>query len=249
MSTARVHYVKSARQRYAKVAKLDEEGKQVITPVMRKSGAARTAKSGREVVRRIRVADKGQPLPMPKCGKCGQPIEVGQPYLWYTVGFRGYPQYRHINHQPKPSELESSRVADIIAAIEDAQDQIDNIDADNRDDAESQAQEILQSVQDVIDEVKEEYAEADRAMGDSQATQAYERYETLDANDLGSFSLQASDPEGCGDAWKGDSDDDADADDHDEPQDGCDECRAKLDEWQDEVRQEVRDALEEVELP
>lgn len=249
MSVARIHYVKSARQRFAKEAKLDEEGKQVTTAVTRKSGAPRLAKSGRQVVRRIKVANKEQPLPNHKCGNCGDEILPGTPYRWFTVGFRGYPQFRCMKAScaPRPSQLESSQIADVLSAIEDAQSQIDGIDGETAQEFESQAQDILQTVQDAIDEVKSAYEEADEAMGGNQATEAYERAETLGGNDLTSFSLSASDPDGCGSDWKGEGDDEAD--DHDTPEDGCDNCRQLVDDFLDEARAEVMQALDDVELP
>jgi len=77
---ARVTYVKAAQQRYKMVPVLDADGNQVITAVTRKNGDARVTKRGREVTRRQTVADKSQPLPPEKCGKCGTTIEVGMPY-------------------------------------------------------------------------------------------------------------------------------------------------------------------------
>lgn len=251
MSVARVHVVQSARQRYAKVAKLDEEGKQVVTPVIRKSGSPRLAKSGREVVKRIRVADKSQPLPMPKCGNCGVTIEVGQPYKWFQVGFRGYTQFRCAKSgcHPRPSQLESSQIADVMAAIESAEDELDSLgdSAESAQEFESEAQDLLQQVQDAIEEVASVYEEADEAMGGNQATESYERAETLRGNDLGSFSLSASDPEGCGDDWKGEDDDEEPS--HETPESGCAECDSRLDDWREECRDEVREALSNVELP
>lgn len=203
---------------------------------------------------RITYVDKARKRPGGKpphtCGKCGDPILPGTSYLWYAVGFRARPTFRcrKSTCAPKGSELESSAVADILAAIEEAEDQVDELSEVTAQEFESAASEILQSVQDAIEEVASTYEEADQSMGGNQATEAYERAETLRGNDLGSFSLNASDPEGCGDEWKSE-DDDADADDHEEPQDGCDFCQTKLDDWLEEARQEVRDALDEVELP
>lgn len=250
MSTARIHYVKSARQRFAKEAKLNEDGSQVTTAVTRKSGAPRLAKSGRQVVRRIKVADKSKPLPNHLCGNCRDEILPGTPYRWYTVGFRGSPQFRCMKSTctPKPSQLESSQVADVMAAMEDAETEIDSLEGADAREVEANAQDILQRVQEAIDEVADAYEEADEAMGGNQATEAYQRAETLRGNDLGSFSLSASDPEGCGDDWKS-NDDDADEPDHDEPEDGCAECDSKVQDWLEECRDEVRSALEEVELP
>jgi len=80
---ARVTHVKAAQQRYKTVPVIDPEtGVQKVTPVFRRNGERKKSKSGREVVRRITVDDKTQPLPNRKCDKCGKEIEVGQPYKW-----------------------------------------------------------------------------------------------------------------------------------------------------------------------
>lgn len=81
---ARVTHVKKAEQRYRTVPVIDPAtGEQKVVPVMRKDGVTpKTTKKGREIVRRLTQADKTQPLPNRKCGKCGVEIEVGQPYKW-----------------------------------------------------------------------------------------------------------------------------------------------------------------------
>jgi hypothetical protein len=80
---ARVTHVKAAQQRYKTVPVIDPAtGVQKITPVLRKNGSPKTTKKGKEIVRRITIDDKTQPLPNHKCEKCGKEIEVGQPYKW-----------------------------------------------------------------------------------------------------------------------------------------------------------------------
>lgn len=56
-----------------------------------------------------------------------------------------------------------------------------------------------------------------------------------------------SDPEGCGEAWKGEDDDEEE--DHSEPQEGCDDCLTNISDWLDEAKSELRQVLEDVELP
>jgi hypothetical protein len=241
VSIARVHYVKAARQRFAKVAKVDEEGKQVVTPVTRKSGAPRTAKSGRQVVRRIKVADKSKPLPNDKCGKCGDEILPGMPYRWWTVGFRSsYVSRRCMKStcSPKQSELESSQLSELWAAQEDAEDALNAMDTVRSvTDAEDAVQDILNNVAEVADDLASRYREADEAFGGGGATESGEKADNLEAvsSDLGSFSLNLSDPEGCGEEVDGET--------HDEPVEGCDDCEANVDAFTDEVRTAAQDAL------
>ena len=256
MSTARVHYVKAAQQRYAKVPKLDAEGKQVVTPVMRKSGAARTAKGGRQVTKRIKVADKSRPLPMPKCGKCGDTIVVGQPYRWFQVGFRGYTQFRCAKSTctPKVSELESSLMGQVYEARDDARDAISNIDAREVDDADSQLTGIFQDLISAMEEVKDAYDEADEHFGGNRETDSGQRAEQLESaiSELESFSLSVSDPDGCGDAFRADLDpkEDDQPDDHDSPVEGCTHCDDAIEQWRnDEVIPQAEETLDNLELP
>jgi hypothetical protein len=54
------------------------------------------------------------------CEKCGLEIKVGDPAVRFAVGFRGYTRTRCTKPEcfPKPSERESSLVADLYAAQE-----------------------------------------------------------------------------------------------------------------------------------
>jgi hypothetical protein len=55
-----------------------------------------------------------------KCEKCGLEIKVGDPAVRFAVGFRGFTRTRCTKPEcfPKPSERESSFVADAYAAQE-----------------------------------------------------------------------------------------------------------------------------------
>lgn len=58
-----------------------------------------------------------------RCEKCGTELKAGDPYLWFTVGFRS--KYKHVRCTnpaclPKQSERESSMLAGVYAAQEDA---------------------------------------------------------------------------------------------------------------------------------
>lgn len=77
---ARITFVKSAKQRYRMVPVTNEDGTQRVTPVLRKDGAPKLTKHGREITMRVTVADKSQPLPPLTCDKCREEIPVGSPY-------------------------------------------------------------------------------------------------------------------------------------------------------------------------
>lgn len=79
---ARITHVKSARQRYATVPVLDENGQPKKIPVMRKDGTQKVTKHGKEVFRVLTTEDKSQPKPNRTCDKCGTEIKVGDPYKW-----------------------------------------------------------------------------------------------------------------------------------------------------------------------
>lgn len=77
---ARTYFTKRAQQRYATKPVIDPEtGQQKLSPKMRR-GVQMTSKSGRPVFMKVTERDLDRPLPMPKCSKCGQTIEVGTSY-------------------------------------------------------------------------------------------------------------------------------------------------------------------------
>lgn len=256
MSQARVHYVKHARQRYVKVPKLGDDGQQVLTPVTRKSGAPRLRKSGQQVVKRIRVADKEQPVPMPKCGKCGDTIEVGAPYRWFTVGFRGSAQFRCMKPgcTPRPSQLESSEhVGNVLSAMEDAEANINAIEADNAGDFTASFEDELTAIAEAADEGAQAYREADDAFGGTGDTQHAERAEAFEtfSQEISGLQLSLDDPEGCGDEWAEaieNEDDKANAPTHGDPEPDCADCAAKVEEWLEAARSEAIDQLTSVDL-
>lgn len=79
---ARTYFVKKAQQRYATKPVIDEAtGQPKQSPKMR-NGVQMTTKQGRPVFMTVTERDLTQPLPMPKCSKCGVEIAVGQPYKY-----------------------------------------------------------------------------------------------------------------------------------------------------------------------
>lgn len=81
---ARITYVKRAQQRYKMVPVVD-----ATTGAAVRVGVDRATKSGRAVTRAVTERDYSQPLPMPKCDKCTNTIEVGMPYKWIEPHGRG----------------------------------------------------------------------------------------------------------------------------------------------------------------
>lgn len=117
------------------------------------------------------------------CGNinCGRKIEPGEMYFKYSFRYGGT-HYRCKNHYPKRSELTQSKLADVYAAIEDAEDLINS--ADN-------VQDIVSAVEAVASQAQEtayEYQEAAENFG-GQGENA-ERADELEAfaGDLESFN-------------------------------------------------------------
>jgi hypothetical protein len=140
-----------------------------------------------------------------KCEKCGIDLPVGSTYRHFKVGFRS----RHVHKRcmasacsPKTSELESSMLSDVYAAMEDAEDQAGSVESVE------DAQEILQVLADAIREVASAYEEAStNDDGVVFNTEAEERQQVLEsaADDLESITLDddtTADCEACGGTGK-----------------------------------------------
>jgi len=85
-----------------------------------------------------------------KCGKCGQEVNVGDPAVRFSVGFRGFVQTRCTKTEcyPKPSERESSLVSGVYAAQEDA----DLSTAGGLEDLETARDDVVTAIQEVAGE-------------------------------------------------------------------------------------------------
>lgn len=97
------------------------------------------------------------------CGKCGVEVQVGEPVLSFSVGFRGREQRRCDKREcyPTRSERESSMIASVY-------DTLDNVDWNKAGSVED-LQELLQEVADSMREVAGEY----------ESSEMYERNEDL----------------------------------------------------------------------
>jgi hypothetical protein len=255
MSVARVNYVEHARQPYAKVAKTDEEGKQVRVPVTSKrTGQQKTGRGGSPMTKRVTIRDTERPLPLLKCGKCGDEIAVSAPYRWFSVGFRShYKQVRCMKSTctPRESERESSGIrSEILSAIENANDQLDNmIEASDSSEIES----IVQAVGEAFRSAADQYREADEAFGGGGNTENGDRADTCELESWGCSGDSEPDYESCDDEIHLDlserSDEDDDREKIDRGDSECESCTQIRDSWLEELVSEARDAIDSVEQP
>ena len=111
------------------------------------------------------------------CEKCGTDLPVGSEYRWFTVGFRSHhKRVRCMQPEcaPKDSERESSLLAEVYAARENAEEQIANA---------TDAEEMQSIIEEYAEAVREVASQYEEAMTDDQGnvfnTTAEERYEAL----------------------------------------------------------------------
>lgn len=188
------------------------------------------------------------------CEKCRNQIGKGESYRWFKVGFRS--RYKHIRCNrpectPRQSEMTASKMAGVYAAIEDAESALSGLAPGEVSDIES----ILQTAGEGIEEVADEYREAGEAsptglvFGEDLNERADEISDA--ANELQSWSPSEDEPDY----------DSCDEDHHDEdPEDpeqeiidrgagnGCDACDDIQVTWWDQVLDEARDALGNVQV-
>ena len=176
-------------------------------------------------VEQVKAARK----PQGECESCGTEIKVGDPYLHFTVGFRS--TFKRVRCtagpcHPRPSERESSKLAAVYAAQENAHDTIRLLTVEGQDyDAFIESiKEVMSGLADETREVVEEYRDAAvDPNGNTFNSVAEERADTL---------------EGAADEvenWDPDSD---------EPQDGESD-----EEWVDAVKDEAYQAIDGMEMP
>lgn len=173
------------------------------------------------------------------CEKCRGPINPGDQYRYFQVGFRN--SFKHIRCMkpgctPRPSELTNSKVSSIMAAQEGAGDELDALTASVGEPSDITA--IVERVAEAIEEVKGEYEEGLEAWPGGNSN-IQERVDTLESayDELSSFQFSGDESKpGC--------------DEHEgEPQDDCDACEASAGIWWSDLVQEARDAIDQVELP
>jgi hypothetical protein len=86
-----------------------------------------------------------------ECGKCGVKIEIGDPYLHFSVGFRGFKRVRcmKVSCFPDRATRESSLIGDVYSAMDD----VDWGSLNSMD----QFEEAMQGIADACDEVAQQY--------------------------------------------------------------------------------------------
>lgn len=255
---ARITHVKKAAQRYETVPVLDDEGNPVKTPVM-KNGVQRKTKKGRPIFMTKTVADKSKPLPPLSCESCGKPIEVGTPYKWVkpkSGPYGGRKRNRHASCPSwRPSELTGSPALSVLyAAQEAASDALSDWDGLDLD----AAREILTELAEGVREAGQVYIEGAGNMEDGfghetyQSSELREKGEALESaadeietagDDLDEFDEEA--------AWEEVLSDNDLPEDYDRETDDsgvAGEVEEKRDEWADDVRSKVEDAISEAEV-
>lgn len=165
------------------------------------------------------------------CGSCGGEIAKGDGAIRFTVGYRGVKRVRCTKTGcfPKPSERESSMVADVYAAQESA-----NFEGTTSID---EIRENLEAVAEVADSVADDY----------ESNEMFERNPDLQeradmvrsaADELRNWEPEDEEPEH--DDWFEDPDH-ADADERD--------FEIACQEWLEAARQSAKEAVEGMELP
>lgn len=195
---ARVTHVKKAQQRYATKPVLDEDGNQKVVAVLRKDGTPKTTKHGREITRRVTVADKARPLANLKCEKCGKEIAVGDPYKHISPksGPYGGRQRNRCEACPmwRPSETTgSAALAEVYGAQEAASDAISEWDG-NTDDLRSILDDAAEGLRSGAEVWRESASNIEDGFGHPtyQSEELNERADTLDssADELANVDLE-----------------------------------------------------------
>lgn len=179
-------------------------------------------------------------------------IRKGDKYLSFAPGFRAPLRVRCMQHPPRPSELDSSLMSQVLAAQEDAIANLAAIDlSQDPDDTKQAVNDEIENVRSAVEDVVQAYNDADEAMGGHQGQQAEWASNLTDAKVM---------------SWDaGDHDDFDEPDDIHEPDDdgspvgdlgphsvsegidaGCDECQGTRDDAVREWAQGLIDAASEV---
>ena len=200
-----------------------------------------------------------------RCEKCGGPVEVGTPFVYFFVGFRS--RYKHVRHDtpacaPRMSERESSKKAGAYAAIETAQDAIAAL-RGTEDVTIDDVTSIIEQAASDINDVVQEYREADQVFGGGNGgSVSAELADELEAaaNELEGWSPDAvewdedvADGLTCdehGDDVVGDEDDQISSDNIDQARADCAECtslrQTGYDEWLEGLLDEAEAVLDSV---
>lgn len=268
---ARTTFVKSAQARYKTVPTIDPvTGQQKVTPVLRKDGTPKTNKHGVPTVVRLTHADKTQPLPNHKCGKCGVEITPGSPYKWIKPKSGPYggtmlvrcatcPQWDIWDYSSSLTALLAQVSHDAFSALDGADDP-DAVQA-ILDDAANAVRDIAAQKQESADNIEDGFGHATYQSDElAEVASSLESWaddiEGTDIPELPEAEDQDCDEcSGTGKVENPDYDPDAEVSDEEMPEDeevDCDECGGTgiieadgdpSDEQMDEWRNEVQEIL------
>lgn len=274
---ARVTFVKKARQRYAMVPVLDEDGTPKRTPVMRRvkdhaSGewteVPRKTKTGKEVTMAVTVADKSRPLPNLRCDfpGCGGEILPGTPYKHITPRsgpYGGTQRNRHAAHPSwqvwEYSYSTSARVAQVSSEIEDMLQSFEFSDFSDFEDARQQAADMAAELRDekeeTLNNMPEQLQDGSQTQEQFEALESWvEAIEGADAPD--EASAECDECEGTGKVENPDYDPDVEEplDGEDEEEVDCEVCGGTGgvdgpdEDWAEAAREAIMDAVNECDL-
>lgn len=121
------------------------------------------------------------------CGRCGRKINPGEKYFFWEPRYGGK-KIRCKDHYPRQSELTTSKMSEVYAAIEDVEDTLAS--QTFAPDSEGDFTSLLANVAEVVTNVAEEYREAAEHFGG--AGENAERADELEsfAYSLESFDIQ-----------------------------------------------------------
>lgn len=245
MSVKRIYYVKKAQQRFAKT-----RSDQTIA-ILRKDGTPKMGRGGRPMTRRVSTADKTRPLPNRTCSKCHVEIKPGDPYLYWEPYFRSNTiTVRCMKAEcfPRPSERESSLMAEVLSAQESAEAQLNDL--SSAEDA-SFFESIRDEVAEAVESVKDQYTEAAEAFNgqgpnQEKADELESAYDELTGVDFDS-PPERDELDGC-EAAGTEEDAEKGIEAHaDENVEGCEACdviyEEAMDEWRDAQADTLREAM------
>lgn len=92
------------------------------------------------------------------CDKCHQPITTGQKFLYWKLSMNSPLHRRHAAcGRPRPSELTSSKLSGVYAAVESAEDALNAL---GKEDTPADIAQILNDCAGEVESVKDEYQES-----------------------------------------------------------------------------------------
>jgi hypothetical protein len=131
-----------------------------------------------------------------RCNYCGQPIEIGQPYKYFTMkmSYGGVKKSYHAHCKIPPSHRTTSRLGEIW----DAQAALDFSECNTEEDCQGVLNDLAETVRSVAEEYSDSVSSMEEGFGHStyQSEELQERVELLEgwADQLESFQSSESEP-------------------------------------------------------